>query len=303
MSAPSGRRALPHEITDQALASFAEGQDERLRTIMQSIVKHLHAFVSEVMLTEAEWAKGIAALTATGEVTDEKRQEFILWSDVLGVSMLVDALAHDAPDGATESTVLGPFYVQGSPVRPLGASIAEQGAGTPTRVSGRVLDLSGSPIAGAELDIWQNGDNQLYAVQDENAPDDHLRGKFRTGEDGRYCFYAVRPVPYPVPDDGPVGHMLEAAGRHPWRPAHIHMVVRADGYRPVTTHIFDAASPYLENDAVFAVKPSLVYSFLERAAGDPGHPPGTQGPWADLELDLVLAAGDNADVLDLGRTH
>ena len=303
MSGDGIKRAVPSEITEQAVSSFAAGQNERLRTVMQSLVKHLHAFVSDVKLTEAEWAKGIEVLTATGEITDEKRQEFILWSDVLGISMLVDALTHQTPDGTTESTVLGPFYVSGSPVRPFGASIAEQEAGVPTRVHGRVVDLSGEPIVGAELDVWQNGDNRLYAVQDVNAPDDHLRGKFRTDADGRYCFYAVRPVPYPVPDDGPVGHMLEAAGRHPWRPAHIHMVVCAEGYRSVTTHIFDAESPYLENDAVFAVKPSLIYRFRDHQADDPERPPGTTGPWVSLELDLVLAGGQNAEVVDYGRTH
>jgi hydroxyquinol 1,2-dioxygenase len=303
MSDSRTRHISPRVITEQAIDSFADTEDERLRAIMQSLVKHLHAFVSDVELTETEWARAIEILTATGHITDEKRQEFILWSDTLGVSMLVDALAHQAPDGATESTVLGPFYVAGSPVRPYGASIAEQEAGTPTRVHGRVLNLDGDPIPGAELDVWQNGDNRLYAVQDESAPDDHLRGKFRTDADGRFCFQAVRPVPYPIPDDGPVGGMLGATGRHPWRPAHIHIVVRAAGYRPVTTHIFDRESTYLDDDTVFAVKPSLIRGFQERAAEDPDRPAGIEEPWADLELDLVLARGADVDVIDHGRTH
>jgi catechol 1,2-dioxygenase len=294
----------PEEITAQVVERFDACGDERLREIMQALVRHLHGFVTEVGLTEAEWAEGIAALTATGHITDEKRQEFILWSDTLGVSMLVDALAHPAPTGATESTVLGPFYVAGSPLREHGANIAEQEAGTPAWVHGRVLDTAGAPIAGAELDVWQNGDNRLYAVQDSDAPDDHLRGRFETDAEGRFAFRAVRPVPYPIPDDGPVGHMLTATGRHPWRPAHVHIVVRAPGHKSVTTHIFDAASEYLEDDAVFAVKPSLMRSFEERAADDPERPPGVEEPWVSLQLDLVLAPGeDAAAVADLGRTH
>jgi len=294
----------PAEITARAVARFDSTPDPRLREIMRSLVGHLHAFVTEVGLTEEEWAEGIAVLTATGEITDDKRQEFILWSDTLGLSMLVDAIAHPAPTGATESTVLGPFYVPGSPLRPYGADIAEQEAGAPAWVHGRVLDLEGNPIAGAELDVWQNGDNELYAVQDDDAPDDHLRGRFLTDGEGRFAFRAVRPVPYPIPDDGPVGRMLNATGRHPWRPAHVHIVVRAAGFKSVTTHIFDAESEYLDDDTVFAVKPSLLREFVPRAADDPGRPEGVEEPWVSLELDLVLAPGeDTAEVADVGRTH
>jgi hydroxyquinol 1,2-dioxygenase len=294
----------PGEITAQAVARFDSTPDERLRRIMRSLVTHLHAFVADVELSEEEWAQAIAVLTATGEITDDKRQEFILFSDTLGVSMLVDALAHRAPSGATESTVLGPFYVPDSPLRDYGANIAEQEAGTPAWVHGRVLDLDGEPIPGAELDVWQNGSNRLYAVQDDDAPDDHLRGRFETDAEGRFAFRAVRPVPYPIPDDGPVGRMLEATDRHPWRPAHIHIVVRAPGHRSVTTHIFDAESEYLDDDTVFAVKPSLMRQFVARAADDPERPDGVEEPWVSLDLDLVLAPGaDRAAVVDRGRTH
>ena len=190
----------------------------------------------------------------------QRRQEFVLWSDSLGLSMLVDAVEHTLPEGATESTVLGPFYVPGAPRREYGASIAEEAAaGVPAFVHGRVLDVSGQPIADAELDVWQNGADRLYAVQRPEAPEDHLRGRFRSRTDGTYAFLAVRPVPYPIPYDGPVGAMLSATGRHPWRPAHIHMIVRAPGYRTLTTHVFDAASEYLGSDAVFAVKPRQPY--------------------------------------------
>ncbi len=297
-------RTTAREITEQVTASFEDGPDPRLTEVMQALVRHLHAFVTDVRLTEAEWAAAIAVLTATGHITDERRQEFILWSDTLGVSMLVDAISHHTPPGATESTVLGPFWVAGAPVRPYGANLAEQEAGTPAWVHGRVLSLDGEPVADAELDVWQNGDNRLYAVQDDDAPDDHLRGRFRTGPDGRFAFRAVRPVPYPIPDDGPVGRMLAATGRHPWRPAHIHVVVRAPGHVPLTTHIFDATSEYLDGDTVFAVKPTLLRDFVPREAGDPERPEGVEVPWVSLELDLVLAPGDGpGDVVDRGRTH
>ena len=230
--------------------------------MLQSLVRHLHAFAAEVGLTEAEWRGGVDALTASGRITDDRRQEFVLWSDALGLSMLVDALAHPQPTGATESTVLGPFWVDGSPVREYGEAIFDSALGEPAWVHGRVLGVDGPPLAGAEVDVWQNDANQLYGVQDDAAPEEHLRGRFRARADGSYAFLGVRPVPYPIPDDGPVGAMLAATGRHPWRPAHIHMIVSAPGYETLTTHIFDAASPYLDSDAVFAVKPSLLRDFL-----------------------------------------
>ncbi|HVU79363.1 MAG TPA: dioxygenase [Gaiellaceae bacterium] len=278
----------PEEITAEVVASFEACADPRLRELMQAFVAHLHAFATEVQLSEDEWRALIDALTATGEITDERRQEFILWSDALGLSTLVDALARPA-DGATESTVLGPFYVPGAPLRGYGESMAAEPAGTPAWVHGRVLSTAGDPIANAELDVWQNGADRLYAVQRPEAPEDHLRGRYRTREDGSFAFVAVRPVAYPIPDDGPVGRMLAATGRHPWRPAHLHLIVRADGFRSVATHIFDAGSDYLDSDAVFAVKPSLVRSFVERDADDPEQPANVDGPWTSLELDLVLA--------------
>jgi catechol 1,2-dioxygenase len=270
---------------------------------MQSLVRHLHSFAAEVGLTQDEWEAGIAALTATGHITDERRQEFILWSDALGLSMFIDALAHDLPPGATESTVLGPFHVPGSPLRDYGANIAELASGLPAWVHGRVVDATtGEPLAGAEVDVWQNGDNRLYAVQDPTAPEDHLRGRFRTRDDGSYAFLAVRPTPYPIPDDGPVGHMLASTGRHPWRPAHIHMIVRAQDYQTLVTHIFDSKSDYLDTDAVFAVKPSLLRNFSDRDADDPARPPGVEGEWCSLECTLSLAPGRTDEVRDPGRT-
>ncbi len=304
MTVTGSSRTTPADITAAARASFDTCSDPRLRELMQAFVGHLHAFAVEVGLTEEEWRRLIATATATGDITDERRQEFILWSDALGLSMLVDALAHEVPAGATESTVLGPFYVPGSPPREYGESmVVEAGAGTPAWVYGRVLDVSGEPIAGAELDVWQNGADMLYAVQRPEAEEDHLRGRYLTRDDGTYAFVAVRPVPYPIPHDGPVGRMLAASGRHPWRPAHIHVIVRAPGYKTVTTHVFDATSEYLDSDTVFAVKPSLLRIFVERAADDPERPASVEGEWVSLENDIVLAAGEDAGaVVDPGRT-
>lgn len=285
---PTPRRTGPGDITAAASASFADCRDARLRLLLERLTAHLHAFATEVGLTHDEWEAGVRLLTETGHITDEHRQEFVLWSDTLGLSMLVDALANPSL-GATESTVLGPFYVPDAPRRGYGDAIFEEPAGEPAWVHGRVTDVDGAPIAGAELDVWQNGDNRLYAVQDPSAPEEHLRGRFTARDDGTYAFLAVRPVPYTIPDDGPVGRMLAAAGRHPWRPAHIHLIVRADGHAPVTTHIFDRESPYLDADAVFAVKPSLLRDFVLRAADDPERPAGIAGPWFSVQNDIVLA--------------
>ena len=305
MTATGSSKTTPSDITARAVASFEGCSDARLRELMQSLVRHLHGFAVENSLTEDEWRALIGVLTDTGNITDERRQEFILWSDALGLSMLVDALAHELPPGATESTVIGPFYVPGSPVREYGESmVVEPGAGVPAWVYGRVLDVSGDAIAGAEVDVWQNGADMLYAVQRPEAEEDHLRGRYLTRDDGTYAFVAVRPVPYPIPHDGPVGRMLEVTGRHPWRPAHIHIIVRAPGYKTVTTHVFDATSEYLDSDTVFAVKPSLLRTFVERSAGDPERPAGVpEGEWVSLENDIVLAPGDDgASVVDPGRT-
>src|SRR5919204_1319183 len=232
----SAHNAVGADITAAAIASFDSCPDPRLRQIMQALVRHLHAFAMEVQLSDDEWATAIQILTDTGHITDERRQEFILWSDALGLSMLVDALAHPSADGATASTVLGPFWAEGSPLRDYGEPIFDSAAGEPAWVHGHVRDLDGVPIAGAEIDVWQNDATLLYGVQDPDAPEAHLRGRFRTRDDGSYAFLGVRPVPYPIPDDGPVGGMLTATGRHPWRPAHIHMIVSAAGYETLTTH-------------------------------------------------------------------
>jgi hydroxyquinol 1,2-dioxygenase len=278
----------PDDITAAVLASFDKCPDERLRTVMRALTTQLHAFVKDVALTEEEWRAAIGILTATGHITTGKRQEWILWSDALGVSMLVDAISNRTPDGATESTVQGPFYVPGSPPRGYGERLDEMPAGEPLWVHGSVRSLDGRPLPGAELDVWQNGDNELYAVQDPDAPENHLRGRFTARDDGTYGFVTVRPAPYPIPYDGPVGHMLSATGRHPWRPAHIHVIVRAPGHKSLTTHIFDSQSEHIDGDAVFAVKPSLLRELTAHPAGGPERPAAVTGPWWSLTSDFVL---------------
>jgi catechol 1,2-dioxygenase len=299
------RNTTEDDITGEALARFAQTPDPRLRQIMLSLIGHLHAFVKEVNLTEAEWFRAIEILTKAGHLSDDKRQEFILFSDTLGVSMVVDLLSHHKPDGATESTVFGPFHRLGAPEMPYGGNIAGRDKnGPPTLVSGRVLDLDGRPVAGALLDVWQAQTNGLYDSQDTSLHEMHMRGKFHTDGDGRYLVRTVRPVHYPIPADGPVGAMLRATGRHPWRPAHIHFVVSAEGYEPVTTHIFDSADEYLESDAVFAVKDSLICDFArhDEAAGE-ARRLGIAPPYYTTEFDFHLkpASDGDAEALDAQR--
>lgn len=256
------------DITAEVLRRVQATPDPRLRRIMTSLLTHMHAFVKEVELTEAEWFQGIEFLTKTGHMCDDIRQEFILLSDTLGVSMVVDLINHRKPAGATESTVFGPFHRDGAPELPLGGNIAPKDGGVPTIVSGRVLDLNGNPIAGALLDVWQADSSGHYDSQYPDASHLHMRGKFHSDKDGRYAVRTTFPVAYPIPTDGPVGQLLLATGRHAWRPAHIHFLVSAEGYQPVTTHVFDASDRYLESDTVFGVKESLKCRFERHDAAD-----------------------------------
>ena len=261
------RNLTESNLTEAVLGKLEGSADPRFTQIMASLIKHLHAFVREVELTEEEWFTGVQFLTATGQKCDDKRQEYILLSDTLGVSMLVDAINHRKPSGATESTVLGPFYVEGAPERPLGANIAEGVEGEPTFFSGRVRAPDGRPIAGATLDLWSTDGEGLYDVQRQGNEGMRARGKIKTDGDGRYRFWTIKPVSYPIPTDGPVGKMLLKMGRHPYRPAHTHMIVSAPGYETVTTHVFVESDPYLESDAVFGVKNSLVANFARHEPG------------------------------------
>ncbi len=249
---------------DVVAASFAEAPDPRMREVMSSLVRHLHAFVKDVELTEEEWAAGIGFLTRTGHMSDDLRQEFILLSDVLGVSMLVETINHRSDGGSTEQTVLGPFHMVESPPRELGDDINLEEKGEPCRVEGRVTGVDGEPVPGASLDVWQANAEGFYDVQQPGIqPDLNLRGLFTADGDGRFWFRSIVPQSYPVPYDGPVGEMLEATGRHAYRPAHLHFIVSAPGYRPVTTHVFVAGSPYLDSDAVFGVKESLIREVVD----------------------------------------
>ncbi|MFO1352187.1 MAG: intradiol ring-cleavage dioxygenase [Gammaproteobacteria bacterium] len=263
--------------------------DARLKEVMTSIIRHLHAVVKEVEPTPAEWFAAIQFLTATGQKCDAKRQEYILLSDTLGVSMLVDAINNRKPSGATESTVLGPFYVQGAAVLSHGANISKDGKGEPLLVSGRVLSADGTPIAGATLDVWQTSADGFYDIQDPNQPEGNLRGKFVTDAQGRFHFQTVKPVSYPIPTDGPVGKLLTALGRHPYRPAHIHFIIGAPGYESVTTHLFVSGDAYLESDAVFGVKDSLIVDATQHIDPMEIKARGLSGPFYTMQYDFGLA--------------
>jgi hydroxyquinol 1,2-dioxygenase len=275
--------------TGAVVASFEGTPDPRLRAVLGSLVRHLHGFVREVEPTFEEWERAVAFLTATGQRCDDQRQEFILLSDVLGVTMLVDAINHRKASAATESTVLGPFHVVASPRRELGDSIELVGTGQPCVVSGRVASLDGGPLPGALVDVWQADDHGFYDVQRPDAqPEGNGRGLFACDGDGRFWFRTVTPSAYPIPTDGPVGDLLTASGRHPYRPAHIHLIVAAEGHLPVTTHIFVAGSPYLDSDAVFAVKQSLIRDFAEVDDPDQAAAYGVEPPFRHARFDVVL---------------
>ena len=249
---------------DAVIESFAGTPDERLRTILNSLVRHLHAAVREVEPSLAEWEQAIEFLTATGQKCTDVRQEFILLSDVLGISMLVETISERGAAGATQSTVLGPFHMTRSPERALGANIDLVGESQPCVVIGRVVGTDGTPLPGATLDVWQANDHGAYDVQEpDKQPDGNGRGLFTTDAEGRFWFRTIVPSYYPIPTDGPVGELLAATRRHPYRPAHIHFIVAADGYRTLTTHIFVDDSEYIDSDAVFAVKKSLITEFVE----------------------------------------
>lgn len=255
-------------ISRQAVKSFNDAPDARYKHIMQSLVRHLHAFVSEVELTEQEWFEGIRFLTETGQKCDGRvRQEFILLSDTLGVSMLVDAINHRHSANATDTTVFGPFYIEGMPEREFGENMAFT-PGEPALVRGRVVNSQGDPLADAVLDVWQTAENGMYSGQDVEQPFGNLRGRYRTDIDGYFAIRTIVPVAYPIPTDGPVGRMLDAANRHPWRPAHLHFMIELPGYRKLVTHLFNHDDPYLESDAVFGVKQSLQVIYEQRLAHD-----------------------------------
>lgn len=276
-------------IVDQVVASFATAP-EPLRSKLQIIAKHLHAMVDELQPTIEDWNFAIDFLTRTGQKCDDVRQEFVLLSDVFGISSKVETINHSDIETATESTVLGPFHMTVSPTRELGDSVDELGKPDHVVVRGQVVSTDGTPVPHATIDVWQADENGFYDVQvPELQPPGNGRGLFRADEHGRFWFTTIVPAHYPIPTDGPVGAMLLATGRHPYRPAHIHFIAAAEGFETLTTHIFIEGSPYLDSDAVFAVKPSLVRAFELRDDTDEAANFGLADPFRVAEFDLVLA--------------
>ncbi|MBG0562736.1 dioxygenase family protein [Actinoplanes aureus] len=286
--------AREEALVREVVASFGGASSDRLRELLTSLTRHLHGFVRETRLTGAEWEAAIGFLTRCGAITDDKRQEFILLSDVLGVSMQTIAINNAAQSqdhaDATEATVLGPFFVADSPEVPLGGDIAGGAAGRPCWVEGTVTDTGGNPVAGARIEVWEADEDGFYDVQ---YADDRVaaRGHLFSDADGRYAFWGVTPTPYPIPDDGPVGDLLRAAGRSPMRASHLHFMVTAPGLHTLVTHIFVRGCEHLATDSVFGVKESLIKDFVGQPAGTPG-PDGrvVDGPWTRTRFDIVLAA-------------
>jgi hydroxyquinol 1,2-dioxygenase len=280
--------AREQAVTDEVVASFAGAKDERYREVMGSLVRHLHAFARDVRLSQEEWDAAIAFLTRVGHITDDRRQEFILLSDVLGLSMLTVGMNATPQEDATESTVFGPFFVDDSPEIELGGDIAQGAPGVPCWVSGSVRSTDGSPIPDARIDVWEADEDGFYDVQYEGNRTQG-RGWLSSGADGGYRFWSVRPAPYPIPDDGPVGELLTLGGRGPMRPAHLHFMVTAPGFRRLVTHIFVDGDDYLDRDAVFGVKESLVYAFTERNGGTAPDGSAREGVWNEVSFEIVLA--------------
>ena len=273
-------------ITEAVIASFAGAKDERLRFLVGRLAEHLHDYAREVKLTPAEWKVAIDFLYAAGRFSDERRNEFILLSDVLGLSSLVDLL--NTPPGATESSELGPFHQSDSPELPVGADLIRANAGDRVLVRGRVSDTGGRALPGALLDFWQAAASGLYPAQDGAQEPTNLRFRMRADGEGRYAFTTIRPAPYTVPYDGPVGDLLRAGGRDAWRPAHFHFIVTAAGHLPVVTELFSADDPYVERDAVFGVRESLVIQYQRRESAADAAPWKVAAPFYSVDFDFRL---------------
>ncbi len=278
-----------NNITDAVVDRYKNTPNPRFKQIMSSLVKHLHDFVRDVELTEDEWAMGIDFLTRTGQLCTDKRQEFILLSDTLGVSMLVDAINHRFTEGATESTVLGPFYVQNPPEAELGADIKGEAKGEPLYVDGSILSDDGKPVANAIVDVWHSDAEGFYDVQLPELEEPTLRARFHSDSQGRFRFWTILPRYYPIPYDGTVGEMLNASARHPYRPAHVHFKIMADGHETLVTHLFVNGDQYLDSDAVFAVKNSLIRDFEREAPGAAPDGKKMDAAWRRLHNDFVLS--------------
>ncbi len=282
------------DVTARVLASFASSDDARLKTVMSSLVTHLHAFMREVRLSEDEWRAAIAFLTQAGEISDARRHEFVLASDVLGASMEMITINHAAYADATEATVLGPFFVDGAPRIANGEDMAFGAPGEPCWVEGSVSDTDGRPIPGARLEVWEADDDGVYDVQKADGAGLSARAHLFSDADGAFRFWGLTPTPYPIPHDGPVGRLLEAAGRSPYRAPHLHFLVSAPGRRTLITHIFVAGDPLLDADAVFGVRDSLIRDFVRQPARTPT-PDGRElgeRTWTRVRFDIVLAPAD-----------
>ena len=283
--------AVEQQLVDTVVASFSKAEDQRLKQLMQSLTRHLHNFLREVRLTEEEWNTAIGFLTAAGHITDDKRQEFVLLSDVFGASMQTIAMNNQAYKEATEATVFGPFFVADAPEIPIGGDIAGGANGQPCWVEGTVTDTEGRPVPGARIEVWEADEDGFYDVQ---YADQRVAGRahLNADQDGKYAFWGLTPTPYPIPHDGPVGKMLAAVGRSPVRASHLHFMVTADGLRPLVTHIFVEGDPQIEiGDSVFGVKDSLIKKFETQPAGTPtpdGRDLDNQS-WARTRFDIVLA--------------
>jgi hydroxyquinol 1,2-dioxygenase len=275
-------------ITPAVLQAQAGCSSPRLKQVMDSLVSHLHDFAREIALTEEEWMVAIKFLTAAGDITDDKRQEFILLSDTLGLSTLVTAQNNVKPPGCTEATVFGPFFVEGAPQYANGDDISNGAKGLPCYVRGKVRSLGGQTIAGAHISVWQSDEEGFYDVQRPELEEPQARGELVSEHDGRYSFKTILAAPYPIPHDGPVGQMLKRLGRHPWRPAHLHFLVKAAGFQTLITHIFRSGDPYLESDAVFGVRSSLVTAWVRHEPGVAPDGNSIASPFYTVEYDLVL---------------
>jgi len=276
------------KITDAVITSVAKSDDPRTQEILTAVIRHLHDFVREVNLTSEEWQTAMGMFLKASKISDDIRNEFILFSDTLGVSSLVDLMAEDFSEG-TETSLLGPFYVEGAPVLGYGASVIKDNDGIRIIMQGKITDLDGAPIPGAVLDIWQNAASGLYQVYDDSQDDDNLRFRTVSNENGEYLFATIKPVPYPVPDDGPVGDMLRATNRHPLRSSHIHFKISKDGFKTLITEVFPDDDPYLDEDAVFGVRESLITEFSEAPRDETPAVTGVEKPYCNVHFDFRLA--------------